>query len=120
MLASPQRVVDTRQPGQGGPIATGAFRCFTLAGVMGVPATASTVVLNVTAVGYGTPGWLTLYPNGGQTPQTSTLNFATSEYAMANNTAIAVGANSQVCVSVGTVNSAAGSSQVIIDVVGYE
>jgi hypothetical protein len=47
------------------------------------------------------------------------LNFDTTEYAMANGAIIAVGPGGQVCVNVGTINSAPGNSQVILDVVGY-
>jgi thermitase len=117
MLTAPQRLVDTRS--SGGPISSGTSRCFTTAGLMGIPPTATAVVLNVTAVGYSTQGWLTAYLNGQAVPATSTLNFDTSEYAMANGAIIAVGAGGQVCVNVGTINSAPGSSHVILDVVGY-
>jgi hypothetical protein len=117
MLTSPARAVDTRT--NGGAIASGASRCFTLAGQSGVPANATGVVLNVTAVGYGARGWLTLYPGGGALPPTSTLNFDPSEYAIANGTIVGLGNNGQVCVDVGTVNSAPGASNVLIDVVGY-
>jgi hypothetical protein len=117
MLTSPQRVVDTR--GNGGPIGTGASRCFTLAGEAGLPVGASGVVFNLTAVGYGTNGWVTAYPAGGAVPATSTLNFDTSQYAVANGAIVGIGTGGQLCVNVGTVNSLPGNSQVIIDVVGY-
>jgi hypothetical protein len=117
MLASPVRLADTRT--SGGPIATGTSRCFQLAGLSGIPANATAVMLNVTAAGYATKGWLTAYPNGQRVPATSTLNFDTTEYAMANGAIIGVGTGGQVCVSVGTINAAPGSSQVILDVVGY-
>jgi hypothetical protein len=117
MLGSPQRVADTRA--SGGAIGTGGSRCFVIAGQNGIPADAAAVVLNVTAVGYATPGWLTVYPNGQPVPATSTLNFDTSEYAMANGAIMRIGSGGQVCVNVGTVNSAPGSSQVILDVTGY-
>jgi hypothetical protein len=118
MLSAPQRAVDTRV--SGGPITTGTSRCFTLAGQLGIPFNAAGVVVNVTAVGYATAGWLTLYPPGqSPPPTTSTVNFDTSEYAMANGVVIGLGTGGQVCVAVGTVNSAPGSSQVIVDVVGY-
>jgi hypothetical protein len=117
-LPAPIRLIDTRTLGAG-PIASGTSRCFTVAGVAGIPADAGAVVLNVTAVGYGTNGWLTVYPNGQAVPATSTLNFDTSEYAMANGSMVRIGSDGQVCVNVGTVNSAAGSSQVILDVTGY-
>lgn len=117
MLASPVRLVDTRS--SGGPIATGQFRCFNVAGVGGIPADAGAVVLNVTAVDYPARGWLTAYPAGQAIPATSTLNFDTSEYAMANNTIMRIGTGGQVCVSVGTVNSAPGSADVVLDATGY-
>jgi hypothetical protein len=117
MLAAPQRVIDTRT--SSGPIASGQSRCFTLAGVVGIPGTATAMVLNVTAVGYNARGWLTAYPNGQSVPATSTLNFDTTEYAMANGAIIPLGTAAQVCINVGTVNSAPGSAQVILDVVGY-
>jgi hypothetical protein len=117
MLGSPHRVVDMRT--SGGPVATGQSRCFNIAGISGVPGTATAVVLNVTAVGYGTRGWLSAYPAGQGVPATSSLNFDTKEYAMANGAVMAIGTGGQVCVNVGTVGSAPGSSQIIIDVVGY-
>jgi hypothetical protein len=114
MLTNPQRAVDTRS--NGGPITSGSAMCFHIGGI---PTNATGVVLNVTTVGYGTPGWITIYPNGQPVPPTSTLNFDVSEYAMANGSIIALGTSGEVCVQVGTVNSAAGSAQVILDVVGY-
>jgi outer membrane protein assembly factor BamB len=117
MLTSPQRVADTRLAG--GPIQTGTSRCFQVAGVMGIPPDAAAVVLNVTAVGYGTRGWLTAYPNGQAVPATSTVNFDSSEYAIANNAIMRVGSGGRVCVNVGTVGSIAGNSQVILDATGY-
>jgi hypothetical protein len=117
MLASPQRLADTRT--SGGPIATGTSRCFPVAGQAGIPSTAVAAVLNVTAVGYGTQGWLTAFPTGQAVPATSTLNFDPSEYAMANGSIMALGSSGQVCVNVGTVNSVPGSSNVVLDVVGY-
>jgi hypothetical protein len=116
-LASPQRLIDTRAAG--GPIATGASRCFVAAGLAGIPADAAAVVLNVTAVGYRTPGWLTVFPNGQPKPATSTLNFDTGEYAIANGAIMRLGTGGQVCVNVGTVNSAPGNSQVILDATGF-
>jgi hypothetical protein len=116
-LAPPQRLVDTRT--SGGPISTGTSRCFQVTGVAGIPANATSVVLNATAVGFGTTGWLTAYPSGQAVPATSTVNFDASEFAVANGAIVALGADGQVCVSVGTVNMAPGSAQVILDVLGY-
>jgi len=117
MLTSPVRIMDTRT--MGGAIATGSSRCFPVGGLAGIPMSAVAVVLNVTAVGYGTKGWLTAYPNGQTVPATSTLNFDPSEYAMANGTILALDSSGQMCVNVGTINSAPGSAHVILDAVGY-
>jgi hypothetical protein len=77
------------------------------------------VLVNATAVGYGAPGWLTIYPAGQPLPATSTLNFDTSEYAMANAAVMPLGSGGQVCVEVGTINSAPSSAHVVLDVLGY-
>jgi hypothetical protein len=114
---TPVRVVDTRT--SGGAIGTGTSRCFTVAGVSGIPANATAVVLNMTAVGYGVRGWLTGYPNGQAVPATSTVNYDPTQYAIANGVTLEVGNGGQVCVYVGTVNSAPGSSHVVLDVTGY-
>jgi hypothetical protein len=118
MLTSPQRVVDTRSLGLG-PIATGTMRCFTMTGRAGIPTNATGLVLNVTAVGYATRGWVTVYPGGQSVPPTSTLNFDPSEYAIANGMIVGMSTNGQVCVQVGTVNALPGSAHVILDVAGY-
>jgi hypothetical protein len=116
-LSAPVRVADTRA--SGGPVQTGQSRCFPIAGTGSIPANAAAVVLNVTAVDYGTPGWLTAYAAGQTVPTTSTVNFDTSEYAMANNTIMRVGTGGQVCVAVGTINNMPGSSDIVLDVTGY-
>ena len=77
------------------------------------------MVLNATAVGFGTTGRLTAYASGQAVPATSTVNFDASEYAVANGAIVALGADGQVCVSAGTVNMAPGSAHVILDVLGY-
>ena len=118
LLSTPQRLVDTR--GSGGAIAAGQSRCFAVAGHAGVPSNATSVALNVTAVGYGAPGWLTLYPSDQGVPTTSSLNFDTSEYAMANGSMVRLGSDGSVCVAVGTVNSVPGGAQVVLDVSGYQ
>jgi hypothetical protein len=90
-------------------------RCFPLAGVVGVPASASAVIVNVTAVGYAANGWLTLYPSGQALPATSTVNFDANEYALANGAIMRVGTGGQVCVAAGQ-----NAWYVILDVTGYE
>ena len=112
MLASPQRVVDTRS--SGGPILASQSRCFTLGGQSGVPSTAASVILNVAAVGYADFGWGTLYPSGQVIPSTSTLNFDSHEYAIANGAIVKLGPGGQMCVAAGR-----SATQLILDVAGY-
>lgn len=120
LLASPQRLVDTRPgfglQGAGEPLRgyrAEDARCFTVAGLAGIPSSASGVLLNLTVVGHPTDGWLTVYPAGQGVPSTSNLNFATAEYAIANAALVRVGANGQVCAT-----GAAGTN-LILDAVGY-
>jgi hypothetical protein len=112
LLITPQRLVDTRF--SGGPIPAGQSRCFVIAGQGGIPSNAAAVVLNATAVSYTSNGWLTLYPNGQPVPATSTVNFDTREYAIANNAIIGIGTGGQVCVNAGL-----SASNVILDATGY-
>jgi hypothetical protein len=112
LLAQPVRIADTRS--SGGPIPAGQSRCFTIAGVGNIPQQAAGAVLNITGVGYVDYGWLTLFPNGQAVPSTSTLNFDTREYAIANGTIVRIGTGGQVCVNAGR-----SSSNVILDATGY-
>ena len=116
LLSNPVRPVDTRigLGGFMGPIVPATDQCFTLGGVLGIPSDAVGVVLNVTGTGYSVNGWLTVYPNGQSLPVTSTLNFDTHEYAIANVAMIKLGTAGKVCVDAGQ-----SASQVILDVVGF-
>lgn len=113
LLGAPQRLVDTRV--SGGPISAGSTRCFPIAGQSGIPAAAVAVVLNLTAVSYTNIGWLTAFPSGQPLPATSSLNFDPHEYAIANDAIAGLGTGGQLCVNAGNT-----SSNVILDVAGYE
>jgi hypothetical protein len=112
LLTQPQRLVDTRTAG--GAVTPGSPRCFTIGGQGGIPANASGVVLNLTATGQTSRGFLTLYPAGQAVPPTSTLNFDINEVAIANGAIARIGTNAQICVSAGSA-----AAQVIIDATGY-
>ena len=112
MLSSPQRLVDTRT--SGGPIGAGQSRCFQIAGLSGIPSTAGAVIVNVTAVGFPSDGWLTLFPAGQGVPATSTVNFDNSQYAIANGAVVKLGSGGQVCV-----NSGLAASHIVLDATGY-
>ncbi|MEO6326128.1 MAG: PQQ-dependent sugar dehydrogenase [Thermoanaerobaculia bacterium] len=75
---TPCRVVDTRNADGpfGGPALNAATaRTFILPGTCGIPSSAKSVVLNVSAVAPSNPGNLTIYPTGLAAPATSFLNF---------------------------------------------
>ncbi len=81
---SPTRVLDTRfGTGTGGAIArvpAGGTLDLTVAGVAGVPANVTSVVLNVTvAESTGPESYLTLFPSGTARPLASNLNFVAGE-----------------------------------------
>jgi hypothetical protein len=82
-LANPARLVDTR-PGEAttdgqyagvGAVGLGATLAIQVAGRGGVSTTARSAVLNVTAVGATTNGFLTVWPCDGPQPATSNVNF---------------------------------------------
>lgn len=115
---TPARVQDSRPSGpQAGPYATpwgpGATRTVQVAGVGGVAADATAVSLNVTVTNPTAAGYLTLWPAGAARPLASSLNWAPSR-TVANAVTVAVGASGAV-----SVFNSAGSTDVIVDVVGY-
>ena len=119
---TPVRVLDTRNGtgGFSGPIGAGRTIALTVAGHGGVPLMTSTspvppiaVVLNVTATNATAGSYLTLYPDGGGTPVASDLNFSAGQ-TVPNLVVVRLGSN-------GVVDffNAAGSTDVIADVVGW-
>jgi uncharacterized repeat protein (TIGR01451 family) len=68
------RAVDTRS---GAPLQDGVPQTFALHGVCGIPASATVVVLNVTAVNPTGTGDLTIYPGGATPPGFATVPFKT-------------------------------------------
>ncbi|WP_280691153.1 MULTISPECIES: PKD domain-containing protein [unclassified Kitasatospora] len=116
---SPSRLVDTRY-GTGAPQSpVGAEQSLTvqIAGAAGgqLPASGITAVaLNVTVTNPNANGHLTVYPGGQQAPNASNLNFTTGQ-TVANSVVVPVGSDGTVRV----LNAAWGTSDVIVDVVGY-
>jgi subtilisin family serine protease len=120
----PARIMDTRAAPAGqtvdhqfeseGPILPGRTRDLTVVNRGGVPLSgASAVVLNVTAVGSSSDGYLTVYPTGVSTPNASNLNFRAGQ-VIANMAVVQVGTGGQI-----TISNPYGSTPVIVDVVGY-
>ena len=115
---APSRILDSRPNGpRVGPFATpwgeGTTRDVVVAGVNGVPADASAVVLNATVTGTSTASHLTLWPAGEAQPKASNLNWSHG-WTVANAVTVKVGISGKV-----SVYNAQGSVDVVLDVVGY-
>jgi hypothetical protein len=114
---TPCRIVDTRNPAGpvGGPaLAAGVSRAFPIAGYCGVPATATSVSLNITVVDPAVMGNVALYPAGITPPSTSTINYNAGT-TRANNAVVLLngGQLEAIC------RQASGATDVVIDVNGY-
>jgi len=119
-LGEPRRVLDTRvgfatvdgvDAGSGVIDGDGVHEVV-VAGRAGVPASAASVVLNVTAVDAGGAGFATVYPCGVERPLASNVNFTKGD-TVPNSVIAKVGADGKVCVY---------SSQridAVVDVAGY-
>jgi len=75
----------------------GSVTALTVAGRGGVAADAAAVVLNVTVTDARAPGYVTLFPCGGETPTASNLNYVTGS-TIPNMVVTKVGTNGQVCI----------------------
>ena len=113
---TPARVLDTRT-GEGGNLSALGSRVFTeldVTGVGGVPETGVTaVVMNVTATGPTSSGFITAWPSGEPRPLVSNLNFVAGQ-EVPNLVTVKVGANGRV-----NLFNSSGDTHVIADVVGY-
>ncbi len=116
----PARVLDTRLGGStidgvfqnSGPLAAGTEVMLTVLGRGGVPAIASTVVLNVTATSAQGGGFITVYPCGASRPNASNLNFGAGQ-TIPNLVITKVGAGGQVCIFTST------TTNILADASGY-
>jgi hypothetical protein len=108
---TPTRILDTRTGA--GRLGPGATTDLTVAGVAGVPANATSVVLNATVVDpTGPESFLTLFPNGTARPLASNLNFGAGEI-VANLVVVRV-QNGKV-----SIYNNLGSTHVVADVQGW-
>ncbi len=111
-LIRPTRVLDTRATARVG--AGGTITVPVTGGASGVPSSGvSAVAVNVTAVGPGSGGYLTVWPNGLTRPSSSNLNFERG-VTVANMVIARVGVGGRIAIfnSSTTVN-------VVVDIVGY-
>ena len=91
----------------------GSTRSLPLGGNFGVPADATAVVLNVTAVRSTSSGYLTVFPAGTARPFASSVNF-TAGAVVANSVTVGLGAGGAVAIF-----NSAGITNVAVDVLGW-
>jgi hypothetical protein len=116
----PCRLVDTRNPAgpYGGPaLAASSERTWNLAGRCGIPATAQAVAVNLTAVAPIQPGDFRAFAAGGVAPLATALNWSAGQ-TRANNAILPLTTDGNGGLTV-HLDMAAGTVQLIIDVVGY-
>lgn len=115
-LAAPVRILDTRDGtgGTTGPFADGEIRSVTVTQAgLGIPAGATSVMVNITAVDPSATGYLTAYPAPGAPPTVSSVNF-TAGTTVANAAFVRVGGAGRI-----SLYNSAGSTHVLVDIVGY-
>jgi hypothetical protein len=81
-------------------------------GRAGVPADASAVVLNVTVTGAQGPGYVTVYPCGGNPPNASNLNYVAGS-TVPNAVVTKIGAGGKICLYTQS------ATDLIADINGY-
>ena len=115
---APCRVADTRNPTgpSGGPaLIANTVRSFPVAGLCGVPASATAVAINMAVVFPTNDGDLRVYPSGTPAPLASAINFRPG-IVRANNAVVAIGVGGQISVQC---DMPSGSTDFFFDVYGY-
>ncbi len=116
---TPCRVIDTRLANGplGGPaLSAGQTRNFTVTGTCGIPAGATSIAVNVTAVNPAAAGNLQLFPGNAFPLGTSAINFPAGS-TRANNAIVILATDG--AGTLGVKNGAAGIVDFVLDVVGY-
>lgn len=108
----PSRLLDTRIP-PAMSVAGGSSRQLMVAGQGGVPAAATAVILNVTAVSPTLAGWLSVYPDLTDFNGTSIVNFVAGSIRAAL-VEVPLGTNGAI-----RIYNATGTINVVVDVSGY-
>jgi hypothetical protein len=96
----------------GSTIPSQGTKTINVAGAFGVPADATAVVLNVTAVNPAAAGYLTVFPAGGTPPDASNLNFARGD-VVPNLVEVGTGTGGAVSIY------SSMQTDVVVDVEGY-
>lgn len=112
---APGRILDSRTTAGGwnSPLVAATPRTVQARGIGGVRTDATAVLANTTVTGSTADSFVTVYPAGATVPNASNLNFVAGQ-TTANLAAVKIGTGGQVAL-----NNFAGSTNVIIDVVGY-
>jgi predicted extracellular nuclease len=118
---TPCRIVDTRNPNGplGGPALAasgGPDRAFTLTGMCGIPAGATSVSANIAVVNTPAAGFLAIYREDGALSGTSSITFNAGN-TRANNAILQLALDGSGTVKVN--NSAAGAVHFVVDVNGF-
>ncbi|MEO8584524.1 MAG: hypothetical protein ABI584_00030 [Acidobacteriota bacterium] len=116
---APCRVADTRGNGFSGAYGPPALiasteRVFPMAGQCGIPAGASAVSVNFTTLNSAGPGFLLVWPTGGNEPGASTMNFDIFGIPLNNAALVPLSAGTNMSVKPGV-----NGTHLIIDVNGY-
>ena len=112
---TPVRALDTRN-GTGGvssPVGQGASIALTIRGANGIPAGASAIVMNTTAVTPNAASFLTAWPTGVTQPLASNLNYVAGDI-VPNLVQVGIGSNGKV-----SLFNNAGSVDLVVDLTGY-
>ncbi len=109
---TPCRVLDTRD--QSAPLTAGETRTVTLAGVCGIPSSATAVSLNITAIDATAQGEMTAWPANEPQPVTSAISYQAS-LNRANNGILKLGNGALAFYA----NQLSGTVHLVIDVNGY-
>ncbi len=110
---TPCRLLDTRS---GSALTSGTAYVLTAQGFCGIPVSARSVALSVTAVQPTGSGFLTLYPADQSAPLASTINFSANQ-VLANNAIVLLSADGKIKIL--PLVGGSGSVHVVIDVMGY-
>lgn len=118
---TPVRVFDTRSgllPAREMDVPGGSLTEIKVAGAGAVPATATTVVLNVTIASPRHQGYATVYPTGTPRPTSSNVNYSPAGGTTANQVVAKVGAHGRVSIFLSEQLQSFGGI-LIVDVAGY-
>ncbi len=117
----PCRLADTRgAPGpSGGPaLAANTVRAFPVAGLCGIPSSATAVAINLAVFVPSSDGDLRVYPDGEPAPLASSINFRPG-IVRANNAIVPLGVLGQLAVQCDMAPGSPGSTDFFFDVYGY-